>query len=117
VSKRASWEEWDDVLGSLDPETDTELYEVAVDRAMTLEIGLAARCHVAHDQAIHATVTALTGTSMSSGVSTSKLIGRIEAPSPKRLFPDTPPMRRHGRRYRRRALPINIGTVCSAITG
>jgi hypothetical protein len=79
VSNRDQWEEWDDVLGGLNPETDTELYEAAVDRAMTLEIGLAARCHVALDQVLHVTVTALTGTSMPAGASTSRLIDRIES--------------------------------------
>lgn len=78
MSDRDPWEEWDDVLGGLDPETDTELYQAAVDRAMTLEIGLAARCHVALDQVLHTTVAALTGASTPPDASTSRLIGRIE---------------------------------------
>jgi hypothetical protein len=72
------WEEWDDVLGGLDPEIDAELYEAAVDRAMTLEIGLAARCHVGLDQVLHAALTALTGSTMPPGTPTARLIARIE---------------------------------------
>jgi hypothetical protein len=71
-------EEWDDVLGGLDPETDSHLYQTAIDREMTVEIGLAARCHVSLDQALHLTVFALTGSKMSPGTSTSALIARIE---------------------------------------
>lgn len=72
------WDEWDDVLGGLDPDTDAHLYEVAIDREMTLEIGLAARCHVGLDQVLHLTAATLTGTTMSPGASTSTLITRIE---------------------------------------
>jgi hypothetical protein len=78
VSVRDPWEQWEDVLGDLDPETDGELYQAAVDRAMTLEIGLAARCHVALDQVLHGTVTALTGTPMRPNASTPQLIDHIE---------------------------------------
>jgi hypothetical protein len=72
------WDEWEDVFGGLDPDTDAELFQVAVDRQMTLEIGLAVRCHVRLDQTLHLTATTLTGAAMSPGTSTSKLIGRIE---------------------------------------
>jgi hypothetical protein len=75
------WHEWDDVLSEvagLDPDEDRVLYEAAVDRAMTIEIGLAAREHVHLDQVLHLAVTGLTGVSMSPGASTSSLIDRIE---------------------------------------
>ncbi len=117
MSDRDPWEEWDDVLGGLDPETDTELYQAAVDRAMTLEIGLAARCHVALDQVLHTTVAALTGTSMPPNASTSQLIDHIERAITERRFSAPPPMRRHGRHYRRRGWRISIGTGYSTISG
>jgi hypothetical protein len=118
VSKRDPWEEWDDVLGGLEPETDAELYEVAIDREMTLAIGLAARCHVALDQVLHATITALTGTSMPSGASTSSLIRRIEETIEETSLPGDPQlMTRHETHCQRRVLPINVGTVCSTMSG
>jgi hypothetical protein len=73
--------EWDDVFDQvvgLDPDTHGELFQAAVDRAMTLEIGLAAREHVYLDQVLHLTVFGLTGRKMSPGASTSTLITRIE---------------------------------------
>jgi hypothetical protein len=85
VANSDSWEEWDDVLGGLDPDTDVELYQVAIDREMTLEIGLAVRCHVSLDQSLHLTATALTGTTMPPGASTASLIARIE-----KAITDTP---------------------------
>jgi hypothetical protein len=87
MSNLDPWEDWYDEVSSLNPETDTGLYEAAVDRAMTLEIGLAARCHVSLDQVLHATVTTLTGTSMSPGASTSSLIERIEKAIKERPLP------------------------------
>jgi hypothetical protein len=79
VSNTDSWREWEDVLGDLDPDTDSHLYEAAIDRAMTLEIGLAARCHVALDQLLHLTLDVISNVSMKPDTRTSTLIDRIEA--------------------------------------
>lgn len=73
-----SWEDWDDVIGSLDPETDSHLYEAAIDQAMTLEIGLAARCHVNLDRVLYATVVALCGASVPTSASTASLLARVK---------------------------------------
>jgi hypothetical protein len=75
------WDEWRDVrdeLIGLDPRTHGELFTAAVDREMTLQIGLAVREHVSLDQVLHLTVFGLTGVSMPPGASTSSLIDRIE---------------------------------------
>jgi hypothetical protein len=73
------WDEWDDVLGGLDPDTtDPKLFQAAVDREMTLQIGLAVRCHVRLDQTLHLTAATLTGTTMPPATPTSRLIARIE---------------------------------------
>jgi hypothetical protein len=72
-------DEWDEVFGGLDPDTtDPRLFQAAVDREMTLEIGLAARLHVRLDQTLHLTAYALTGTRMPPGAPTVALIARIE---------------------------------------
>jgi hypothetical protein len=84
-----AWDDWSDVLDSLDPETDADLYEVAIDREMTLEIGLVARCHVRLDQALHATVGRLTGQIPNPKASTTSLIDRIEKNIPKVSLPDS----------------------------
>jgi hypothetical protein len=67
-----------DQLIGLDPDIHAELFQAAVDRAMTLEIGLAVREHVYLDQVLHLTVFGLTGVSMPPGASTWSLIDRIK---------------------------------------
>lgn len=71
-------ESWDDLLDRLDPETQSDHFETAIDREMTLEIGFAVRCHVRLDRVLHLTVAVLSEQDARANTSTSELISRIE---------------------------------------
>lgn len=71
-------DEWEEIFGSIDPETQSDLFEVALDRQMTLEIGLVVRCHVRLDRCLHATLATLTNTNAAPNTPTSTLIDKIK---------------------------------------